>query len=97
MLAAGLPDEAYMIDVLGDPLSYVGTDAYGNLVDLLRSAAQLLALSDTEMLSAQPGLLELQAAGVNIRDIIATLRRHAEQLRGVVREHFPRAAALIAG
>ncbi len=95
MLYAGLPDEAYMIDVLGEPQKYVGTDAYGNLVDLLRSAQQLLSLSDEELMAVQPDLLELQAAGVGIQDVIATLRRHAEQVREVVQEHFPQAAALI--
>jgi hypothetical protein len=84
-----------MIDVLGEPQKYVGTDAYGNLVDLLRSAQQLLSLSDEELLAVQPDLLELQAAGVGIQDVIATLRRHAEQVSEVVQDHFPQAAALI--
>jgi len=95
MAYAGLPDEAYMIDVLGEPRRYVGTDAYGNLVDLLGHAQQMLTLSDAEMLVAQPDLLELHAAGVNVSDVMTMLRRHGEQVRQVVREHFPQTAALM--
>lgn len=95
MLYGGLPDEAYMIDVLAEPGSYVGTDAYGNLVDLLGHAQQMVTLNDAEMLVAQPDLLELHMAGVSVPDVMAMLRRHGEQVREVVQQHFPQAAALM--
>ena len=84
-----------MIDVLAEPRRYVGTDAYGNLVDLLGHAQQAVTLSDAEMLVTQPDLLELIPAGVSVTDVIAMLRRHGEQVREVVREHFPQAAAVM--
>ncbi len=95
MAWAGLPEEAYMVDVLGSPGDYVGTDAYGNLVDLLRHARQISEQSDAELMASQPALLSLQAAGVSVPDVIAMLRRHAEQTLQVVRQRFPDAARLI--
>ncbi|MGD9497666.1 MAG: hypothetical protein AB7Y46_15300, partial [Armatimonadota bacterium] len=74
---------------------YVGTDAYGNLVDLLRHARQIEECSDVEMLTRQPDLLALQAAGLSIPEVLAMLRRHAEQTLSVVRQHFPAAARLL--
>lgn len=95
MAYAELPEEAYMIDVLGRPDEYVGTDAWGNLVDLLRHARRIAEQSDAELVAEQPAILALSAAGVEIGEIIAMLRRHANQTLGVVDECFPRAARLI--
>jgi len=96
MAWAGLPEEAHMIDLLAEPKSYVGTTAWGNLVDLLRHARQIEEASDVEVLTANPSLLLLQTAGLSLPDVIAMLRRHADQTLNVVRRRYPRAAGLIA-
>ena len=95
MLHAGLPDEAYMVDVLAEPARYAGTDAYGNLMDVLRSARDMLEGSDDEILVSRPGLVALEAAGISSREIILMFRRHAEQVRDVLACHFPQAAKLM--
>ena len=95
MAWAGLPAEAHMIDLLDSPRSYVGSDAWGNLVDLLRNARQVATSSDLEMLTAHPELLALQSSSLNLPDVIAMLRRNAEQTLSVVRDHFPEAARLV--
>ncbi|MEA3403852.1 MAG: 7-cyano-7-deazaguanine synthase [Armatimonadota bacterium] len=95
MAYAELPEEAYMIDLLGQPEQYMGTDAYGNLVDLLRHAQGITEQSDAEIIAAQPAILALRAAGMDISEISRMLRRHAEQMLSVLRERYPRAAALI--
>lgn len=96
MAWADLPEEAHMIDLLGEPRSYVGTTAWGNLVDLLRHARQLQEMGDAEVLGANPGLLLLPSAGLSLPDVIAMLRRHADQTLTVVRRRYPRAAELVA-
>ena len=95
MAWAELPPEAHMVDVLSRPGDYVGTDAYGNLVDVLRQAEQILRQSDAEVLVAQPGLLSLHSAGLEVGSVVAMLRRNAEQTLTVVRERYPKAARLI--
>ncbi len=95
MLAAGLPDEAYMMDLLGDPLPHSGTDAFTNLVDLLNHTATVLGKSDEELLEEYPRLLDLAAAGVSVTEVIATLRRHATEVHDVITTHFPAPAALL--
>lgn len=96
MAWAGLPEEAHMIDLLAEPQAYVGTTAWGNLVDLLRHARQIEDSGDVEVLAANPSLLLMQSAGLSLTDAIAMLRRHADQTLTVVRERYPRAAALLA-
>jgi hypothetical protein len=95
MAWAELPPEAYMVDVLQRPADYVGTDAYSNLVDLLRHAEQIDRQSEAEMLVSQPGLLALHAAGLDVHEVCAMLKRHAEQTLEVVRRRYPNAARLI--
>lgn len=94
MAWAELPEEAHMLQVLERPEDYVGTDAYGNLVDLLRHARQTVDASDAQLLGLQPGLLSLQAAGLEFAEVIAMLRRHAQQTLAVVAERYPAAARL---
>ena len=96
MLAAGLPDEAYEMDVLGRPQDYQGTDPYVNLVDLLSYAVYLLERSPVEILMSAPRLLDMQAYNVSVPDIVDMLKRFAEEVRRVVEEHFPQSAALMA-
>ncbi len=96
MLAAGMPDEAYEMDVLGRPQDYQGTDAYVNLVDLLSYAMYLLERSPVEILMGAPRLLDLQAYKVSVPDVVEMLKRFAEEVRQVVEEHFPQSAALMA-
>ncbi len=95
MAWAELPEEAYMTNVMERPEQYVGANAYGNLVDVLRQAEQVARQSDEEVLLSQPGLLSLQVAGVDIGAVVAMLRRHAEQTLTVVRERYRHAARLI--
>ncbi len=95
MFHAGLPEEAYMVNVLAEPDKYIGTDTYGNLVDLLRNAREMLRGSETEILLARPELLGMEAAGVSAAEMIRMFHRHAEQLSSVLDAHFPRAARLM--
>lgn len=95
MAWAGLPEEAYMLQLLENPGDYMGTDAYGHLMDLLRQIRQLSGQTDAELLASQPGLLSLHEAGVDFAEVIAMLRRYAEQSLSVLRDIYPRAAALI--
>lgn len=95
MLAAGLPDEAYEVDVLARPSACVGTDAYANLVDILGQCAEFLRRDELELLSLWPELLDLQAAAVSLTDVLAMYRRYATEVQSVVETHFPEAAALL--
>ncbi len=95
MLAAGVPDEAYEIDVLAEPTAYRGTEAYTNLIDLLSQAVEVRQRSDAELLMKWPQLLDLAAAGVSVADVLAAYRRYADEVWQVVHEHFPAAAELM--
>ena len=95
MLAAGLPDEAYEVDVLGRPASHIGTDAYANLVDLLSQCAEFLRRDDLELLTLWPELLDLQSTAVSLPDVLAMYRRYAAEVEAVVGHHFPEAAVML--
>ena len=95
MLAAGLGDEACEMDVLAEPERYRGTDAYANLVDILTQAAAVMSLTDVELLLRHPQLLDMQAAGANVLDMLAVVRRHAIEVIAVVEEHFPAAGRMV--
>ena len=94
LLAAGLADEAYMIDVLATPQEHRGTDAYGNLVDLITQAATLLGRTDLDILLEFPQLLDLEVADVSVQDTLRALKRHAAEVYRILREYFPASAAL---
>jgi 7-cyano-7-deazaguanine synthase in queuosine biosynthesis len=95
MLSAGLPDEAYQVDVLGAPRRYVGTDAYSNMIDLLGMSANFTGASDAELLQRCPELLDLPATGLSVREVIEMYRRFAEEVRSVISSHFPQVAPLM--
>jgi hypothetical protein len=95
MLAAGLPDEAYEIDLLADPEVYRGTEAYDNLIDLLTQAVRVSSGTDEQLLVQWPQLLDLASAGVSVEDALAMYRRYAEEVWRVTREHFPAVALLM--
>ena len=95
MAWAELPEEAYMIELLSRPRDYVGTDAYGHLVDMLRQAERASRMSEAEMLVTHPELLSLHSAGIDVDEVVAMLKRHADQTLTVVRERYPGAAKLI--
>lgn len=95
MLAAGLPDEAYEVDVLADPDACAGTDAYVNLVDLLSQCGDFLRGSDMDLLRMAPELLDLQPGGVSLPEVLAMYRRYANEITDTVRTHFPRTARLL--
>ena len=95
LLSSGLPDEAYMMDVLATPEQYRGAEAYGNLVDLLTQAETLLDLSEFNFLLEYPQLLDLDAAGLRVEDTLRTLKRHAAEVFSVVQDRFPAAAKLM--
>lgn len=95
MLTAGLPDEAYEMDMLNRPRDYVGTDGYSNLMDLLGQASDFAGDDDSQLLFSYPELLDLPSGGVSIRETIRMYRRHAEQVLAVVDQHFPAVAALL--
>jgi len=94
MLAAGLPDEAYEIDVLAEPQRYRGTEAYANLVDLLGLSGEYLARPDAELLKLSPELVDCASYGVSLTDALAMYRRFAQEVHSVVQAHFPQAAQL---
>lgn len=95
MLAAGLPDEAYQMDLLDKPGEYRGTDAYTNLVDLLSQARIFAGSSETEMLMRWPELLDAAAAGESAASIADMLQRYGREVMDVVSSHFPDAAKLM--
>ncbi len=95
MAWAQLPPEAYMVDVLKRPEDYVGTDSYANLVDILRHAEQIDRRDSSDLIAGYPGLLALHSAGVDVGEITEMLKRHADQTLAVVRDRYPRAAALL--
>ena len=95
LLSAGLPDEACMTDVLTTPEQHRGTDAYGNLVDMLTQAATFLGRTDFDLLIEYPQLLDLEVSGVSVEDTLRTLKRHAAEVFSVVGEHFPATARLL--
>lgn len=95
MLTAGLPDEAYEMDLLNRPRDYVGADGYSNLMDLLGQALNFADSDDSKLLFSYPELLDLPAGGVSIPETISLYRRHAEQVLGVVSDHFPAVASLL--
>lgn len=95
MLAAGLPDEAYEIDILARPDDYPGIDAYANLVDMLGQTAELLRSNNQELLQSRPELLDLPAVGVDVLEVLSMYRTYASAVEQVVRQHFPTAARLI--
>lgn len=95
MATAGLPDEAYEVDILGSPESYRGTDAHANLMDLLTLCSSLRSRSDAELLSSTPELLDCVSCGVPMADVLGMYRRFSEEVCGVVKERFPAAAQLM--
>ncbi len=95
MLAAGLPDEGYEIDLLGQAEKYRGTGAYTNLIDILSQATAIHGKSDVELLLEYPALLDLQAWGVSLPDVVTTLRRHSDEVYSVITSHFPETARLL--
>ncbi len=97
MLAAGLPDEEYTTDLLGDPLAHSNTDAFANLINLLTYATTARARSDQELLQEWPWSLDFAQAGPSLFEVIATLRRHADEVHQVITEHFPQAAGIWTG
>ena len=95
MLAAGLPDEAYEADLLGEPLRYRGSDGFANLMDMLSQAAAIRQRGDVEMLLEFPALLDSQAWGVSVPDLVTMLRRYSDEIHTVAGTHFPEMARLL--
>ena len=89
MLAAGLPDEAYEMDLLGSPAAYKGTDAYVNLVDLLGCALEFRTNAYERLLQRQPNLLDVQSCQVSLPDVVAMLKRFGNEVIEVVQQYFP--------
>ncbi len=95
MLAAGLPDEAYMIDILADPLAHGDSDAFANLVELLMLAAHFAISDDDQLLLQYPELVDGVAYGAPVSEVIGVYRRFSDEVFSVVRQHFPATAELI--
>ncbi len=96
LLAAGLPDEVYALDLLASPEAYLHTDAYRNLVDLLSWATRVLSTPEERLPLVFPSLLEVAEGGTQIRDVVRALRRQATEVFEVVQRRFPAAAKLMA-
>ncbi len=95
MRAAGLPDEAYMMDLLDDLLAHSGTDAFTNLVALLTQVSTVLAHTDEELLMEYPRLLDLAMSGVDVEEVLGMLRRFAGEVKQVLNTDFRAAASLL--
>jgi len=95
LLVAGLPDEVYDLDLLGNPRAFVGTDAYRNLVDLLAWTNKVLSTPELRLPLEYPSLLEVQQGGAQVMDVVRALRRQAMEIFEVVHRHFPEAARLM--
>jgi len=95
MLAAGLPDEAYVIDILADPLAHRGTDAFANLMDLIMLAVDFGTCDDHHLLVQYPELVDGVGYGARVSEVVGTYRRFSDEVFSVVRQHFPATAELI--
>ena len=94
MLAAGLPDEAYQLDLLADPLKHPHTDALANLTDLVALAADFTNLHDQVLLGNYPDLLDGEDYGLSAGLVIDLYRRFAREVFQVLDEHFGATARL---
>jgi 7-cyano-7-deazaguanine synthase in queuosine biosynthesis len=95
MLAAGLPDEAYMIDILADPLAHRDSDAFANLMELLMLAADFRMGDDDMLLLHYPELVDGVAYGALAAEVANVYRRFADEVFAVVAQHFPATATLL--
>ena len=95
MLAAGLPDEAYMLDILAEPLAHPDSDGFANLMELLMLAADFRTCDDDEILMHYPELVDGVAYGAALSEAIALYRRFADEVFEVVERGFPATAALL--
>jgi hypothetical protein len=94
MRVAELPDEAYMIDLLDDPLAHEESDALSNLVELMMLAASFRELDDGELLVRYPQLLDGADHGAPVEAVIHLYRRFATEVFEVIPQ-FRRLAALL--
>ena len=92
---AGLPDQEYRMDVLERPLGHAGTQAFRNLIGLLTHVAGFLRRDDAELIRLHPELLSLPSMSVHLPRALAMYRRHAQEVRRVVRSDFPQTAAML--
>jgi 7-cyano-7-deazaguanine synthase in queuosine biosynthesis len=95
MLGAGLPDEAYMIDVLADPLAHRDSDAFANLMELLMLAADFRACDDDQLLMQYPEVVDGAPYGAPVTEVIGVYRRFGDEVFQVVEQNFPATAALL--
>ncbi len=95
MLAAGLPDEVYQLDLLSDPSAHTDTDALANLSDLVTCTTRFRVLAEQDLLMTYPELLEAAAHGLGPEAVVGVYRRFGEEIERVLRDHFPAAAALL--
>ncbi|MFQ5810604.1 MAG: 7-cyano-7-deazaguanine synthase, partial [Armatimonadota bacterium] len=95
MLAAGLPDEAYMIDILADPLAHRDSDAFANVMELLMLAADFSACDDDQLLMHYPEVVDGVTCGAPLAEVIGVYRRFADEVFEVVGQNFPATAALL--
>lgn len=95
LLAAGLPDEAYEMDLLAQPEQFRGTEAFVNLVDMLAYVARLNGRSEAELVLESPCLLDLQVHGASLPDVAAMLKRFAAEVTAVVAARFPAVSGLL--
>ena len=85
---AGIGDEVCLVDILADPMAHRDTDAFGNMSDLLTTAARLRETPTQELVVAFPALVE-DTAGV--QDAVNLLRRFGEEIEDVLTRCFPAA------
>ena len=90
-LGAGLPEEAYMVELLADPAAHRGSDGFVNLMDLLLFAVEFEARSDAELIARRPDLLDAPDPAATID----TCRRHAREIIDVVRGQLPAVTAFL--
>jgi len=95
MLSAGLPNEAYMLDILADLLVHQDTDALANLTQLLMLATDLASCDEEQLLLRYPELVDGAAYGAPVSEVVGMYRRFAQEVIGIVEEHFHATARLL--
>ena len=95
MLAAELPDEAYMIDILADPPAHRDSDAFANLMELLMLAADFKTGDEAQLLMQYPEMVDGIAYGAPLSEVVNVYRRFADEVFTVVEQHFPATAQLL--
>jgi len=90
--SAGVGQEVYEVDLLGNPAAHVQTEGYRNLVDLLSIVRDFTILTDEQLIRRYPDIIMDQLPE---QTIISTYRRYAQEVVEQARSRFPELARLL--